>query len=81
MTNRKKKSDLRNAPALSLTKAQFAVYKIVHSRHFKGLVTKNSDVVRAWQNKDRSYVCQVLNALIEKNLVARYNRMYYKIAH
>lgn len=68
-----------NPAEFMLTERQAAVYKLVKSRQNSGKVTTRLDIQNDLGGMDKSWICRVLKALIEKCLIERYEQRYYKL--
>lgn len=62
-----------------LTVVQAEVLQIIAKRTKAGRITTRIDISEALGGKDKSWTCRILRALIDKGLVERYEKRYYKL--
>lgn len=69
-----------NPVDLKLTEVQADVYNVIYARQNSGQLTMRSHIQEALADRDKSWICKVIRALIAKGLVERYEQRYYKLA-
>ena len=69
-----------NPVDLKLTEVQADVYNVIYVRQNSGQLTMRSHIQEALADRDKSWICKVIRALIAKGLVERYEQRYYKLA-
>lgn len=71
---------IEKTPAsIGLTQTQLDVYNVIKDRHNSGRLTVRSDISAALNGLEKSWVLKTIKVLIQKKLVARYERRYYKL--
>lgn len=69
-----------NPAIYGLTDAENEVYQIICDSEINQRKTITTAAIQeAWQQRNRTYVYRIVQGLIDKKLVERYSKIYYRL--